>query len=322
MPSPRDLTIRPLAIGEVIDRAVALTIRHFKVLFLAMLVVQLPALAFYRTYSASLQQAFGEALARPARPPAAFAGLAGASAGLAALLAFLQLAATAAAAVVVAPSLLGRPPEASLAAAGRSLLARAWPIASSAVLQMLLLLAAPAVGAAPGLLLAWRAGTAATRLVGLGAALLGAVVLLLGVLLRLVLAPAAAGVEGLPGFRALARSARLMAPGRGLSLEERPGLRASILLLATFLIALAANGLAGLPRAVAVIATGRSSLGAALPLAVDVGLAVFEALANAAVQPFSLVALAVFYFDRRARREGLDLELWADGLAGPWGGER
>jgi hypothetical protein len=319
MPSPRDLTIRPLAIGEVIDRAVALTIRHFKVLFLAMLVVQLPALAFYRTYAASLQQAFGEALARP---PAAFAGLAGASASFAALLAFLQLAATAAAAVVVAPSLLGRPPEASLAALGRSLLARAWPIASSAALQMLLLVAAPAVGAVPGLLLAWRAGTAATRLVGLGAALLGAVVLLLGVLLRLVLAPAAAGVEGLPGFRALARSARLMAPGRGLSLEERPGLRASILLLATFLIALAANGLAGLPRAVAVIATGRSTLGTALPLAVDVGLAVFEALANAAVQPFSLVALAVFYFDRRARREGLDLELWADGLAGPWGGGR
>lgn len=322
MHSSRDLAIRPLAIGEVIDRAVALTLRHFKVLFPTMLVVQLPALAFYRTYAAALRQAFGEALAQPVRPPAALAGLAGVSAGLAALLAFLQLTATAATAVVVAPSLEGRPPEASLAAAGRAILARAWPIASSAVLQMLLLLSAPMLGALPGLALAWRSEAPATRLLGLGAALLGALVLLLGVLLRLVLAPAAAGVEGLPAFRALARSARLMAPGRSLSLEERPGLRASILLLATFLIALAANGLAGLPRAVALVATGRSSLGAALPLAVDVGLAVFETLANAAVQPFSLVALAVFYFDRRARREGLDLEIWADGLAAPRGGGR
>ena len=48
--------------------------------------------------------------------------------------------------------------------------------------------------------------------------------------------------------------------------------------------------------------------------AVDVADA--SAVAAAAVQPFSLVAVVIFYFDRRARTEGLDLEIWADRLQG------
>jgi hypothetical protein len=225
--------------------------------------------------------------------------------------------------MIVAPSLEGRPAEATLAGAGRAIARRAFPIASAAVAQLALLAAAPALGAVPGALLAWRAESPATRLLGLAAALLGALLLLLAAALRLALAPAAAGVEGLAGLRALARSARLMAPGRGLSLGERPGLSASILLFATFLLGLAVNGLAGLPRALATtLLPGSAGLGAALPLGAEVALGTFEALANAAVQPFSLVALAVFYYDRRARREGLDLELWADRLALAEGGER
>jgi hypothetical protein len=316
VPPVPDLSIRPLAIGEVIDRALALTRRHFKTLFLVMLLVQAPALALYRSYAIRLQGAAEAVLARPGRAPEGLYSLAVTSAALLATIGFLQLAATAVAATVVAPSLERRPDGAAPSHTGRAIAARAWPIASAALLQLAALALAPALGAAPGLLLAWRAGSPATRVIGAAAALLGGTILFLAALLRLVLAPAAAGVEGLTGLRALSRSARLMSRGRGFALGERPGLSVSILLFATFLLALAVNGLAGLPRALAALFLhGRGlGLGPALPLWVEIAVGAFEALANAAVQPFSLVALSVFYFDRRARREGLDLEMWADGL--------
>ena len=310
--SPPDLAIRPLALGEIIDLAVALTRRHFRVLFTLMLVVQIPALLLYRWQSGGLIDVL-ESAARGGSLPMPGAALLASSALALMVLPFLQLAASAAVALVVAPSLEGRPPLSSLAAAGRALLARAWPVVSATVLQMVALGLAPVLGALPGALLAWRGTAMATRVVGLSAALLGSMALLLAVVLRLSLAPAAAGVEGLPGLRALARSVRLMSPGRGLSLDQRPGLKASLLLLATFLIALAVNGIATLPRAAVVVASGRGAT-ATLPLGIEMGLGIFEALASAAVQPFGLAALAVFYFDRRARREGLDLELWATGL--------
>ena len=318
MSSP-DLTIRPLALGEVIDWAVSLTRRHFRVLFPLMVLVQLPVLALYRWHADNLENLLGRLSQGGPALPAFPAPLAASTASLLATLSFLQLAASAAVAVVVAPSLEGRPPLATLAEAGRALAARAWPVLTAAVLQMAALGLAPLVGAVPGALLAARSAGMATRLLGVAAALLGAMALFLAALLRFALAPAAAGVEGLGGPRALFRSARLMSPGRGLSLEQRPGLKVSLLLLATFLLALAVNGIAGLPRAVVVLASGR---GAAIPLSLgaDLALGILEALANAAVQPFGLVALAVFYFDRRARREGLDLELWVRRLGGGAGG--
>lgn len=310
--APPDLTIRPLGLGEIIDRAVALTRRHFRVLFSLMLAVQVPAVLLYRWQSGGLADLL-EAVARGGSLPMPGTALLASSALGLVVLPFLQLAASAAVALAVAPSLEGRPPLSSLAAAGRALRSRAWPVATATALQMVALGLAPVLGAIPGAVLAWRGTALATRVVGLSAALLGSMALLLAVVLRLSLVPAAAGVEGLTGLRALARSARLMSPGRGLSLEQRPGLKASLLLLATFLIALAVNGIASLPRAAVMIASGRGAT-ATLPLGAEMALEIFEALASAAVQPFGLVAIAVFYFDRRARREGLDLELWATRL--------
>jgi len=47
----RDLSIRPLGVGGMIDRAVALTLRHFRPLFVAMLLVQAPAFLLLRLTS-------------------------------------------------------------------------------------------------------------------------------------------------------------------------------------------------------------------------------------------------------------------------------
>ncbi|HET6438770.1 MAG TPA: hypothetical protein VFG59_11950 [Anaeromyxobacter sp.] len=314
--APPDLTARPLGMAEVIDRSVALTRRHFPALFVTMLVVQAPALLLVRQIPslAELVTAIGDPEHAAALAGTALRGLAG---SFLALL-MLQLAATAAAAAIVAPTLDPRRD------AGRPPLFRALgAVASSSALQVLLLTAAPFVGMLPGLALVLRSASFATALAGAVAATAGAVGLFLVVLLRLVLAPAAAALEGLNGLGALLRSARLMSPRRGKRLAERPGVRASLILFASFVLALAVNGLAGLPRLLALrLASGPGAglalLGAQLPLPLEIALALFEAAASAALQPFSLVAVVVFYYDRRARTEGLDLEIWAGRLeAGP-----
>ncbi len=124
--------------------------------------------------------------------------------------------------------------------------------------------------------------------------------------------------EGRAGLAALVRSSRLMSPRPGARFWERPGVRASLVLLAMLVLALAVNALAGLPRLVALRLTGGGGLeamAAHLPLALELPLTLVEAVASAAVQPFSLVAVVVLYFDRRARTEALDLDAWAGRLA-------
>lgn len=305
----RDLAIRPLGVGGMIDRAVALTLRHFRPLFLAMLLIQAPAFLLLRLTS----ERTGELLPLLADPEALARRAAGLTLPLAAVgaaLLLLQFVATAAATAIVAPSLApGARAPPGLASA------RATGVA--ALLQLAALLAAPLLGAAPGLWLASRAGSVTTAVIGLGGAAAGALALFLVALLRTALAPSAAAVEGRGGLAALGRSSRLMAPRPGQPFLDRPGVRASLLLLTTFLLALAVNGLASLPRLLAARAAGAGVLAllpGGLPPALELALTLFEACASAALQPFSLTAVAVFYFERRARAEGLDLERWAAGL--------
>jgi hypothetical protein len=186
--------------------------------------------------------------------------------------------------------------------------------AGTGLAQQLLLLLATGLGMLPGLLLAFTARSGATALAGAAGAALGGLVLFLVALLRTILAPVAVAVEGLGPLRALRRSSRLMSPRPGQPALERPGVRASVLLFTTFVLLLAVNGLAGLPRAVAGSFGGEGPLPflpGALPLPVELGLSLFELVAGAALQPFSLAVIVVFYFERRARLEGLDLAAWA-----------
>ncbi len=308
--APPDLSARPLGLSEVVDRAIAVALRHYRPLFVAMLVVQVPAVLLGRLLPAA------EILAAASDPARAAEILGRALRSLSLLfvsLLALQLVASAAAAAIVGPSLDPRR-NAARPAPGRMLAA----VASATVLQVALLVAAPVAGALPGVALAFRAGSLATLLTALGGALVGGLGLFLVAMLRLMLAPAVAAVEGRAGLAALARSSRLMAPRAGSRFADRPGVRASLILLAMFALAVSVNGLAGIPRLVALHALGGAGglaiLGAQLPLALEIALSLFEAAAGAALQPFSLVAVAVFYFDRRARTEGLDLELWAERL--------
>jgi hypothetical protein len=310
-----DLVVPPLGVGQMIDRAVGVVRRHFGRLFVAMLLVQAPAFALLRVTSARTAGLL-EALADPGALATRAAGLSGFLVAVLAAMVVLQFAATAVVAAIVAPSLGGR----AAAAAKRPGAAPARRVAAAltaGLLQLLVLALAPALGALPGLLLAFRAGSTTTAFVGLAAAALGALLGVLVALLRTVLAPAVAAVEGLGGWRALRRSGRLMAPRPGQPPLERPGVRASLLLFTTFALALAVNGLASLPRLAASRLAGAGPLAllpGGLPPALELALALLEACAGAALQPFSLAAVVVFYFERRARTEGLDLEAWAAAL--------
>jgi hypothetical protein len=300
----------------MIDRAIAAARAGFRPLFLAMLLLQAPALAMTRLLSAQAP-AFLLASGDPRRAieqaPAALA----AAVGLLVILFLLQALATTITAALIAPSLA-----VPLTAAGVPMVATPrWGVRLAGALgvglaQQLLLAAAAGLGALPGLLLLLSSRSTPTALLGAAGSALGGLVLFLVVLLRTILAPVAVAVEGLGPLHALRRSWRLMGPRPGQPISERPGLRASVLLLTSFVLLLAVNGLAGLPRALAGGLGGGGGgalpfLPGALPLPIELGLSLFELAASAALQPFSLAVTVVFYFDRRARTEGLDLAAWA-----------
>lgn len=307
------MTIGPLSIGGMIDRAIAAARLHFRPLFVAMLLLQAPALALARLVSAQtpgfLLTSTDPRLAAE-RAPSTLA----AAGALFVVLFLLQSVATAVAAAILAPALAPDRSEAGDAAVpgagwGRRLLAAA----GTGLVQQLLMVVAIGLGMVPGLLLVFTARSAATALAGAAGAMVGGLVLFLVVLLRTILAPVAVAVEGLGPWGALRRSVRLMAPRPGQPVMERPGLRASLVLFTTFVLLLAVNGLAGLPRAVAGGLAGGGPLPfmpGTLPLPVELGLSLFELVAGAALQPFSLAVIVVFYFERRARTEGLDLAAW------------
>jgi hypothetical protein len=309
--APPDLTARPFTLGEIIDRAVALTRRHFRALFVALLLAQAPAVLLARAFPDPLELL--AAAADPGRAVEAMGRVLRSLAWIAPALIALQLVATGAAAAIVAPTL---DPQGGEARPGRGRLL--WALATAALAQAILMGAAPVLGALPGLALAFRASSVPTSVAGILGALVGGVGLFVVVTLRLILVPTAAAVEGRAGLSAAARSARLMSPRPGGRFAERPGVRASLVLLTTLVLAVAVNTLAGIPRLVALrlvgAPAGLAALGAHLPVPLEVGLTLFEAAALAAVQPFSMVAMVVFYFDRRARAEALDVERWAERL--------
>ena len=301
-----DLAIRPLGLGEIIDRAVALTRRHFRTLFLWMLLLQAPAVAASRIQLASTTELLAN-LGDSTAALAALKELSRTSLWIVAALFFLQMAATALCAAVVAPSLAAgpgvEPPRTPRRAAA---------VATASLATLLVFVVVPGLAALPGLYLLSRATSTAAWVAALALFVAGATVGFLVTVLRTLLVPVVAVMEGRPHFAAIRRSASLMGSTPGLPLLERPAVRASLVLFATFAIALAVNVIVGVPRGIVARAVGGSAfLPEVMPLWAEIPLGLFETVASAALQPFSLVAVAVLYFDRRARREGLDLEAFA-----------
>lgn len=318
--APRDLGVQPLRIGEVIDRALAIYRRHFKVLFPLTLLLESPLYAVSQVYLASLSDLSSvEALQNPDQAAQLATRLGIVSGVIIVVSAFAYFIIAAAIAGAVAPAMIGGEP--SFGKALASLARRLPAILSGALFQFLAYLVASVLailplGAAAVLMLLWRMPVLAL-LCYLGA--VGCMLLaMLWVFVRYSLSASAAGVEGRPAWRALTRSSWLMRSKPGTPFVQWPSVRASILLLGSLAITFAIQSLVGLPRLIAQLATGQSFLHPkpfGFPLPLQIFLMAFEACGAAALHPIGVLTIVVFYFDRRARREGLDLELWADRLA-------
>jgi hypothetical protein len=211
--TPRDLSIRPLGLGEILDRAVALHRRHFRGLFAAALLVEAPLFVLARVelgraqallLSAASGAAGAERLREAAEmlPPMALAG---------GLLFVGQLWVSAAAALLVAPSL---DPAAAPASPWRAILRRTPAVLGASAGVLAALVAAPALGAVPGALLLWRAGSGGGQLVGGAAAALGAGLAFLAAFLATMLALPAAASRGRPAGVLRSRWLMRAAPGR------------------------------------------------------------------------------------------------------------
>ncbi|MEQ8768827.1 MAG: hypothetical protein RL885_33285 [Planctomycetota bacterium] len=134
-----------------------------------------------------------------------------------------------------------------------------------------------------------------------GLVLGGLVALFLG--LRFALAPLVVLIERQGASTSLRRGAELLGPLRGDGgLLENAWLRSSVLILGPFLLQLSVAFVAG---ALSWLFGGRpwEGAGTLAPLV--------SAVTAALLQPFVWALLLVHYYDRRVRREGLDLEIRA-----------
>jgi hypothetical protein len=318
--------LRPLATGELLDRAFLVVRRHFKQLFLVALAFQLVnfvlaeawellslakfPLLIKPNFSLQGQPTTGEVGGQVLWACGAILFFSGASIGV------WQLAI----ASLSAPP--GRQPGSAPVNPGEVLgqLTKRLPrLLATLLLELWMLAFFTAMGAVPGVLavlVGARMNNLAGLVLGLGGIVLGSLVALgvfLVVLLRYVLVPQVVVVEDLSGWAALARSSALMRGRSGQRFLELPKIRGSVLLLVIGLVSNAFVLVATIPRLALMFASpdGINHPNSALSLFTKLLSMLGESLAT----PFGLLVMVLFYLDLRVRREGVDLELAADQLA-------
>jgi hypothetical protein len=320
---PEDL--RPLAIGELIDRAAVLWRTHFWALLRLYLPLQLTIYALSKAFALSVAAwapAFAgglDASAVEADPFALVSQLAVLAVGGVLLLLlttlgtwFIAVAAT----HYVVKVRLGEPvgvPEA---------FARAWHRAGSLTWAYLLSLgwtaAVFAASVVPGVAvlglgllapasLRWLAFLSVPLL------LLGPLIAVLWYVLRFFLTAQVVAAEDGSAWDALGRSGELVSGRVGEGLLNLVKVRATILLTVAFAILLVVSLVTGLPALVMGGLAAAESSGTQVPQIsqwVLVPAALLQALAQAAFAPLLHVIAALFYLDMRVRREGLDVEVF------------
>ncbi|MFN7135443.1 MAG: hypothetical protein ACK4N5_25440 [Myxococcales bacterium] len=318
MDSPPAPLPRPMSTGEVLDRALKLYRAHFPLLFALFLLLELPAFVLSEMYADDR-----------ARLLAGLTSL-GSVASLRALLeeappvlAVLLLSLFAQQIAVGVGALFTREalqrPSVRPAPLLRHGLRRTPAILFSFVLTSVWMLLLTLLAAVPGALLLWLGAGQPDRLVAMallvtggGFTILGVLVVGLGVMLRYGLTTEIVVLEGAGPLTALHRSAELMAGTPGPDFLHNSGLRASFVYAALLCISLSAGTLFSLPTfAASAYYGGDGWFGrmdeVALPQAVSLATGLVELAGQAVLLPFGLLAVGVFYFDLRARRDGADL---------------
>ncbi|MFH1809042.1 MAG: hypothetical protein ABIJ09_09880 [Pseudomonadota bacterium] len=312
-PAPPWLRYHPVGVGDLMDRSLSLLRRHFGTLFALSLILQLVEYAVAAwmgegvTLSSQLlqlQQSFTDLTDRSTWGGLVLVQLAfvigQVNLGVAALVTFLDVEARPLNLRAVSRRLLNRLP---------SLL---WTVfVLGAVYGGILAAASMAVVALAGLSVA-LGPIAGGLLVMAGVSVAAGVGSLL--LLRLALTPVVATLEPVSGVRALRRSMRLISRRQGRGWRHNNDLRMGLIFTVVMLSTWGVTALAALPGLLLAGLAGAGT-GDLAGSWLHVVLELLEVTGRAAVGPFGSLAMAAFYFDLRARHEGLDLQYAARFLA-------
>jgi hypothetical protein len=140
------------------------------------------------------------------------------------------------------------------------------------------------------------------------------------VFMRLMVTVPVLAMEGLSGWAACRRSSALVRYDPKLGFFYWGETRLSLLLLPLFVIQLLTSTLTSVPMIIAQINEsvrhGTTTALANPSDAVVVGSQILTYLAGALILPLYIIAVTLFYYDVRIRREGFDLEFLAGRLEG------
>jgi hypothetical protein len=143
---------------------------------------------------------------------------------------------------------------------------------------------------------------------------LGLLVATLWYVLRFMVTAQVLAAEDVGALTALRRSNALVSGRIGAGFVDRVKIRATILLTAIIAIRLVVQLMASVPGMIIAVAFGKNGV-TELPQGLMVPAELISTLAEAAFGPLYLAFTAFFYLDMRVRREGLDLLLRAGGAA-------
>jgi hypothetical protein len=319
--------VRPLSVGDILDLALRLYRRHFRVLFLTMLGLQIPIFVVQRIPEL-ITRAYFPAASDPQLllllPPEEMIVGVGVLVGVNvfAMVSLTILAALASGALILGGERAWRGEAPTPADCYAKMWRRAPALAGTQLLTVLLLFLAVFAAALPGaVLLGVGAATTSLAPVVLGAlvAVTGILVVTFVLYLRWFLVVPVVALDGVSGFAALSRSAELMAGSVGPGFMGRVKVRASLVLLVVFFIIIVPSLMIGIPKLV--LAASYSSTEVldvgAIPLLIRLPIESAELLLGALLTPFSAMAILLVYLDLRIRKEGYDLELRALALGTP-----
>jgi hypothetical protein len=327
--SPPLSDLRPLGLGEIIDRSATFWRKHLKHLFLlsfgfnllTYIITKALQLAMQSTLTVIQGAAKGEGNLETLL--AAYGQFLITTAGMLVATFWLYWLSTLVVSRYVVPAQLGEP--VAPAEGVRRGLKRLGAYSGAYALSLLWAVGANLLMVLPGGLVAGAGGamlglssTPGLRLaggivlfVGVLLAMLGVVAGLLWYMLRFSLLGPVLAMEELSAMRAFRRSGELLSGRVEPGFLGRVPVRAMILVTVVSVILLAVSILSGLPALLVQFAYGNplDPLNATpVPQALLVPAELLQVVGQAVFSPLGLVFYALFYLDMRVRREGLDLE--------------
>ncbi len=318
-------TLRPLAVGEIVDRAASFWRANWRPLFILLLGFQLVQYALVKALDLLLQRTLREMLHGAAfdpiswlkNPPIADTSQLAKVLPLGALfmvatILLSQIAGVATSAYIYPRLTSGEPP--TVARAVRLALGRLGATTGAVLLSfgmaalMGLLFFAPAIGAVGAALLS---GQIALLVLAGVLAFIAGVVLVLWFVLRFILTAQVTAVEPLSAWGIFRRTGALSSGRIGPGFTGWVKGRLTILVTIVFGILFLVSTLTGLPAVALQLVYGSplDPIRDATPLWLLIPAELLQVVASAMIDPLYIVFQVIFYLDMRVRREGLDLEL-------------